>query len=359
MRKQSLTILAIETSCDETAIAVVKARGGFQHPRFEILANIVASQVKLHAKWGGVVPNLAKREHIKNLPIVLARALKKARITHPEKKLDAIAVTAGPGLEPALWTGITCAKNLAEQWNLPGIAVNHMEGHITAVVLPKSKIKNKKSKLPIQFPALALLVSGGHTELVLIKQWLDYTVIGSTLDDAAGEAFDKVARMLDLGYPGGPHISRLARTGSRMAFPFPRPMIHTKNFDFSFSGLKTAVLYTLRELKEKKAVIKKEDIAASFENAVVDVLVKKTLRAIQETNARSLILGGGVAANTYLRAHIVRDVQRSLPQCKIFLPAPQLTTDNAAMIGAAAYFHVLKKQYVNWNELHAHATLDL
>ncbi len=201
-----MRILAIETSCDETAIAVLRASGGFKNLRLKILSNIVASQIKIHAKWGGVVPNLAKREHIKNLPIVLKKALAKSKIKN--KDIDLIAVTVGPGLEPALWTGINFALDLSKVWDKPIIGINHMEGHIFASLL-NSKIKNKKLKL-WKFPALALLVSGGHTELVLIKEWLKYKIIGQTRDDAAGEAFDKVAKMLGLSYPGGPQVAKLA-----------------------------------------------------------------------------------------------------------------------------------------------------
>ncbi|MBU2109769.1 tRNA (adenosine(37)-N6)-threonylcarbamoyltransferase complex transferase subunit TsaD, partial [Patescibacteria group bacterium] len=199
-----MRILAIETSCDETAISVVECSEGFSKPKFKILSNVVASQIKIHAKWGGVVPNLAKREHLKNLPVVLKKALGKIKI----KDIDLIAVTIGPGLEPALWTGINFARDLNKVWDKPIIGINHMEGHIVASLL-NSKIKYQKSKL-WKFPVMALLVSGGHTELVLIKNWLKYKIIGQTRDDAAGEAFDKVAKMLKLPYPGGPQVAKLA-----------------------------------------------------------------------------------------------------------------------------------------------------
>lgn len=353
IKKDKLTILAIETSCDETAVAVIECCGGFKKPSFQIKSSIVASQIKVHAEFGGVVPNLAKREHIKNLPVVLERALKKAHIADPTKELDALAVTTGPGLEPALWTGITFTQNLAREWKLPIVSSNHMEGHIAAVLLPE------RQKKIVHFPALALLVSGGHTELILIKNWLEYKMIGETLDDAAGEAFDKVARMLELGYPGGPIISKLARTGNRYAFSFPRPMIHANNYDFSFSGLKTAVLYTLRDLKEKKIPFTKNDIAASFEDAAVDTLVTKTMRAVKALRVHTLILGGGVAANKRLRSRMTTAVKHGKLSVELFLPHVSLSTDNAAMIGAAAYFHVLKKDFVNWKKLSAHATLAL
>jgi N6-L-threonylcarbamoyladenine synthase len=351
--KKATTILAIETSCDETAVAVLDCSGGLTKPTFKIRSNIVASQVKLHAEWGGVVPNLAKREHIKNLPSVLERALKKANIGNPTLEIDALAVTVGPGLEPALWTGITFAQELSQSWKLPIVASNHMEGHLAASLLDHTK------RPTIIFPALALLVSGGHTELVYIKNWLKYKIIGETLDDAAGEAFDKVARMLELGYPGGPIISKLSRTGNRYAFSFPRPMINAKNFDFSFSGLKTSVLYTLRDLKENKTPFTKNDVAASFEDAVVDVLILKTLHASRKLHAKTILIGGGVAANALLRKRLGKAVALEKTAPKFIVPRLALTTDNAAMIAASAYFHVLKKDFTDWKKLEAHATMPL
>ncbi|MEK7576181.1 MAG: tRNA (adenosine(37)-N6)-threonylcarbamoyltransferase complex transferase subunit TsaD [Patescibacteria group bacterium] len=372
--RKTTTILAIETSCDETGIAILDCSGGFANPKFEIRANVITSQIELHKEFGGVVPNIAKREHIKHLPILLVDALKKAGINpdalwdrgsdlrqgskRRRKPIDALAVTVGPGLEPALWAGITFTQELSQNWKLPVVAANHMEGHIAAILLAqsdKSKVRSDKKK--IKFPAIALLVSGGHTELVLVKNWLDYTVIGETVDDAAGEAFDKVARMLDLQYPGGPEISRLAETGNRYAYAFPRPMINTKNYNFSFSGLKTAVLYALRDLKSKKIAFTKNDVAASFEEAVVDVLLLKTMHAIKEHNARTLILGGGVAANVRLRTRM--QIAAKEVGIRIHLPAIQLTTDNAAMIAASAYFHVEKNDFTGWKKLSARATMPL
>jgi len=368
MSRTTKTILAIETSCDETAVAVVECAGGIKNPRFKIRANIVSSQVKLHAPFGGVVPNLAKREHIKNLPTVLERALRKTDITKPEREIDVIAVTVGPGLEPALWTGINFAQKLAQEWKLPVVAANHMEGHLVSPLLSQER-KSTKHEIrstkrfgfrnsDFEFPAVALLVSGGHTELVLVKKWLDYKIIGKTLDDAAGEAFDKIARMLGLKYPGGPEIARLARTGNRYTFSFPRPMLHSKNYDFSFSGLKTAVLYTLRDLKLSKTPFSKNDIAASFQDSVVDVLLTKTFRAAQEYKAKSIIVGGGVAANNLLRARF----GQSFSTKKLFLSPVKFTGDNAAMIAASAYFHVGSspaKSGAGWKKLAANATLSL
>jgi N6-L-threonylcarbamoyladenine synthase len=354
---KNTTILAIETSCDETAVAVLDCSGGIKNPTFNIRANVVSSQVAIHARWGGVVPNIAKREHIKHLPAILIRALKKAKIKDPSREINALAVTVGPGLEPALWAGITFAQELAQDWKLPIVAVNHMEGHLAAVLFSTSDELKVRSGKKIKFPALGLLVSGGHTELVLVKNWLKYKIIGETLDDAAGEAFDKVARMLELEYPGGPVISALAKTGNRYAYAFPRPMISAKNYNFSFSGLKTAVLYALRDMKAQKISFTKNDVAASFEEAVVDVLLLKTMHALKEYKTKTLILGGGVAANTRLRKRMKETVQKI--GVTLYLPNPTVTTDNAAMIAAAAYFHAEKKHFTNWKKLAARATLAL
>ncbi|MDA1334798.1 MAG: tRNA (adenosine(37)-N6)-threonylcarbamoyltransferase complex transferase subunit TsaD [bacterium] len=351
MTTKSTTILAIETSCDETSVAVIDCSGTKSKPKYKLRSNIVSSQVKLHEQYGGVVPNLAKREHIKNLPMVLKTALGEASVLTPENEIDVIAVTVGPGLEPALWTGITFAQDLAQKWKKPVVAANHMEGHLVTPLLSKSQKE-------YEFPAIALLVSGGHTQLALVKNFGDYKIIGDTVDDAAGEAFDKVARMLDLGYPGGPMISKLGKTGNRYTYSFPRPMINHKNYNFSFSGLKTAVLYTLRDLNEKKELYSKNDIAASFEDAVVDVLISKTIKAVREYGAKTCILGGGVAANELLRKRLTAAIKEDITT-KLFLPEAELTGDNAAMIGASAYFHVLDDDFTDWKKLVANATLSL
>src|SRR3989344_4879889 len=336
-----MRILGIETSCDETAISVVEASGGFREPKFRVLSHVVSSQVKIHAPYGGVYPSLAKREHVKNLPIVLKRALKGANLGL--EKIDVISVTRGPGLEPALWTGITFAKELAGKYNKPIVAVNHMEGHITSVLLDGSEDKNSNLKnQKLTFPTLALLVSGGHTELVLMRGFIKYKIIGETRDDAAGEAFDKVGRVLGLAYPGGPAISLLAKKGNREKYPLPRPMINSKNYDFSFSGLKTAVLYFLRDNPDAP----KENVAASFEQAVIDVLVSKTIRAAKEYKVENIILAGGVANNTELRKQLGIAIRKSLPHSTFRFPLSMYTTDNASMIAAAGYFRALKKQFV-------------
>ena len=354
-----MRILAIETSCDETAIAVLDD--------FKILSNIVLSQIKIHKPFGGVVPNLAKREHQKNLPIVLKKALKESKIS--PKKIDAIAVTYGPGLEPALWMGINFAQELAKSWKKPLIPVNHLEGHIYASWLPprsenpKSEIRNPK------FPLLALIVSGGHTELVLMKKHLDYKILGETLDDAAGEAFDKVAKMLKLGYPGGPEISKLAEKylppspllGKERVL-FPRPMINSPNLDFSFSGLKTSVLYFLRENPSAN----KKAVAAEFQQAVIDVLIKKTEKAIKKYEPKSLVVGGGVSANKALRSSLEilikkhnLEIRNSKLEILLYLSPIWLTGDNATMIAVAAYFKMLGKKFANPKKVKAQGNLKL
>ncbi len=333
-------ILAIETSCDETAVSILEVSGSLPAGGFKILSNIVASQVKIHAPWGGVVPNLAKREHQKNLPLIFKKALKEAHLSLKNPKIDLIAVTSGPGLEPALWVGINFAQELAKKYKKSLLGVNHLEGHIMSVLLSKPR--------KILFPALALVVSGGHTELVFIKNWLKYRIIGQTLDDAAGEAFDKVARLLSLGYPGGPVIAAEAAkfTSSKFQIPssriqLPRPMIGSKDYNFSFSGLKTAVLYKIRDLKEMTPSLKVE-MAAEFQQAVIDVLIKKTIRAVKEYRAQTIILGGGVAANKELRRQMDEAIKNLKHRPVFLMPEMVFAGDNAAMIALAAYFRTIK-----------------
>ncbi|MCF7835720.1 MAG: tRNA (adenosine(37)-N6)-threonylcarbamoyltransferase complex transferase subunit TsaD [Candidatus Marinimicrobia bacterium] len=367
-----MRILAIETSCDETAISVLKSN----KTNWEILSGVVSSQVKLHAKWGGVVPGLAKREHLKNLPIVFKKAISKAGIKNFEKEIDLIAVTNGPGLEPALWTGVNFAKDLAEKYNKSILPVNHMEGHLFSVLLEQkneitnsklqilNKHKSSKSKIKnntiIQFPAIALLVSGGHTQLILVKDWFDYKILGETRDDAVGEAFDKVARMLDLGYPGGPAISRFAdkwkseflnsksetNPKSKIQNPkisLPRPMMNTKDYDFSFSGLKTAVLYKTKEFSRLTKKIKSE-MCYEFQQAVIDVLISKTIKATKEYKAKTVILGGGVSANRELREQMKKSVLEKIPDSKLIIPDSVFCGDNAAMIALATHFRLQKNK---------------
>ncbi len=339
-----MKILAIETSCDETAISIVTAEGDLNAPQFKILAHCVSSQVALHAPFGGVVPNIAKREHLKNLPIVLTQALAEANLTEDsaKKNIDAIAVTVGPGLEPALWTGIEFAKKLALEWDKPLIPTNHLEGHILSPLLKGQKIVT---------PAVALVASGGHTELVLVKNLGEYEKIGQTKDDAAGEAFDKVARLLGLPYPGGPNLSKLASAiSSQDTWHLPRPMFNSPDYHFSFSGLKTAVLYAKknyeqehgRELNEKE----KAELAFEFENAVVEVLVKKTLKAVRDFNAQTVVVGGGVIANTRLRETLARELALHFAEVTLLLPPMDLATDNATMIAMAGYLRYLKNEFI-------------
>lgn len=352
---KKIKILAIETSCDETGMAILEGKGGFKNPRFRILKNLVASQIKIHSPFGGVVPNLAKRAHEKNLPILFKKLGSERQILNI---VDAVAITVGPGLEPCLWQGINFAQKLAQKYKKPVVAINHMEGHLFSVFL--SKNGKESSIFNFQFPALALLVSGGHTELILVKNWLDYQIIGQTLDDAAGEAFDKVARLLGLGYPGGPALSKLAsKTKKPQTVKFPRPMINSKDLNFSFSGLKTAVLYFTRKLPKLTPKIKAQ-ICREFQQAVIDVLIVKTLKAAQKYKPKTVILGGGVAANQELRKQIKKEFNEKFPKISLLLPEIQFTGDNAAMIAAAGYLKTLKKRFVkNINALKADGNLKL
>ncbi len=321
-----MKILGIETSCDETSIAILE----IQKNKIKVLSNIVSSQVKIHAPYGGVVPGLAAREHEKNLKPVFEKALKESKTKIPQ--IDLIAVTQGPGLEIALWKGINFAKWLAQKLGKPLIAINHLEGHIYSNFLKPNKIK---------FPALNLIVSGGHTQLVLMTNYGKYKIIGETQDDAAGEAFDKVSKMMNLGYPGGPIISKFAEKGNSKKYNLPRPMLNQKNYDFSFSGLKTAVLYLLKDLGQIDERIK-IDIAASFQQAVIDVLIQKTIKAAKEYKVKSILLSGGVSANKLLRKTLEKETKR----LKLFYSQPELqyTGDNAAMIALAGYYRRQKRQ---------------
>lgn len=355
-----MKILAIETSCDETSIAILKVKNG----DFEVLSHKTLSQVETHKEYGGVFPALAKREHALNLIPVLDSCLSEIEYEKSEVKLDEsklqkilerepdllkqfleevskigkpdidlISVTHGPGLEPALWVGINFSKALSATWNVPVMPINHMEGHIYSVLM------NDKEKADIKFPSLALLISGGHTELVLIKDWLHYEILGQTRDDAIGEAFDKVARLLDLPYPGGPEISKLAEKKrqenvTETSWDFPKPMINSDDYDFSFSGLKTAILYAVQK-KEKLGQNDKEEIALEFENTVTEVLIKKTKKALDENGVKTLIIGGGVIANKHIRKSFEKMSEEE--NVSLHIPEQKLTTDNALMIALATF----------------------
>src|SRR3989344_5016074 len=326
-----MRILAIETSCDETAVAILEIDGPLEKPNIKVLGNSLFSQVHLHEKYGGVYPNLAKREHEKNLPPLLEKTVKEAGTSD----VDFIAVTQGPGLEPALWVGIGFAIELGKKWGKPVVPIDHMEGHIYSV-LYQDKFSISNSQFPkLELPALALLVSGGHTELVEVKDFGHYEIIGQTLDDAVGEAFDKVARMLGLPYPGGPQISKLAAASrlriKDLEFKLPRPMLHSKDFNFSYSGLKTAVLYKLKAEGRSDQEFR-EDMARAFEDAAVEVLIEKTRRALIKLGdtVKTLIVAGGGSANTCLTGELERLVSE-FPEISLRLPIKSLSTDNTVL----------------------------
>ena len=352
---------------------------------YKILGNALASQAAMHAKYGGVFPNLAKNEHAKNLVPMLTLALKEAgalqesansvdtdikKILEREPELsaqlesflrqyakpdiDAIAVTVGPGLEPALWVGVNFAHALSLVWNIPVVPVNHMEGHIVVSLTRDGKLE------PLEFPALALLISGGHTELILMKEFGAYEYIGRTRDDAAGEAFDKVARMLGLPYPGGPHISKLAEEARSKklgaGFKLPRPMLHEKNFDFSFAGLKTAVLRIVEAEKNPTDDFKKR-VAREFEDAATEVLIEKTFRAAEEYAAKTIIVGGGVSANTHIKTELKKQADEAGVQ--LLISPLEFATDNAVMIALAGYFKARDNKFTDVNKLIANGNLRL
>ncbi|MCR4311664.1 MAG: tRNA (adenosine(37)-N6)-threonylcarbamoyltransferase complex transferase subunit TsaD [Candidatus Uhrbacteria bacterium] len=320
-----MRILAIESSCDETAIAILDGEG----ERVSLASSVVRSQIDIHEAYGGVVPEVAAREHLE----VLAPMLRE-HVPADGSGIDAIAVTAGPGLAPALRVGVETAKALAWAWNKPLVPVCHLEGHIYASWLAESGKTQAESP---KFPALALIVSGGHTELVLMKGHGVFERLGETLDDAAGEAFDKVAKMIGLPYPGGPQIDALAVRGNPKAFDFPRALLDRDDFAFSFAGLKTAVLYTLRKHEDQLADDQfRADIAASFQAAVIDALLVKTARAVMTTKPASVVLAGGVAANVELRKRLA-DMCGELG-VPLFVPPFKYSLDNAAMIAVAGYF---------------------
>lgn len=384
-----MKILGIETSCDETAVCLIEASGTVPADfAYKVLGNALYSQVAIHAPYGGVFPNLAKREHAKNLVPLTQQVLEQSDSLVPgptlydteqmsallarepelleqlsaflaqygKPDIDAIAVTAGPGLEPALWVGVNFARALNLAWGLPIIAANHMEGHVMMSMVEGDHLA------AFEFPVLSLLISGGHTELVLSREWMQYERIGQTRDDAVGEAFDKVARVLDLPYPGGPQISRLAAQARSEnitpVFNLPRPMIHEDNYDFSFSGLKTAVK-RLAEAHPNMSDDQKKDLAREFQDAAADVLVAKTLHAAEEYGAQTILVGGGVSANTHIRTELARKIGEVDSSIKLLVPPPDLATDNAIMIALPGYFHAIKKEFADPATLRANGNLRL
>lgn len=334
--KQDELILAIETSCDETAAAVI--RNGT-----EILSNIVSTQIGSHKRFGGVVPEIASRHHVEQLTFIIEEAMNEAGVTFQD--LSAVAVTEGPGLVGALLIGVSAAKAIAFAHNLPLIGVHHIAGHIYANRLVRE----------MKFPLIALVVSGGHTELIYMKEHGHFEVIGQTRDDAVGEAYDKVARTLKLPYPGGPHIDRLAHEGSA-TIDLPRAWLEANSYDFSFSGLKSAVINTLHNAKQKNVEINPADLAASFQESVLDVLMTKTKRAVEEYGVKQLLVAGGVAANRGLRTRL--EQQFSSTDVELVIPPLSLCTDNAAMIGAAASIYLQKGKFADY-ALNGNPGLDL
>jgi N6-L-threonylcarbamoyladenine synthase len=323
-------ILGIETSCDETAAAVVEDGR-------RIVSNVVASQIDLHAQYGGVFPEIASREHVLKIVPVIQDALKEAGLA--ARDLAAIAVTYGPGLAGSLLVGVNAAKAIAFAHDVPLIGINHLEGHVYANWL-ESSTKEPQTHEANAFPLIALIVSGGHSEIVLMRGHADYRLLGHTLDDAAGEAFDKVARLLGLGFPGGPAIQQTAESGDPNAFALPRAWLGN-SYDFSFSGLKTAALHLVQSFGKNPLPV--ADIAASFQAAIAEVLVEKTVRAAQEFRAAQILLAGGVAANARLREQM-----RKRAPVPVLIPPPKLCIDNGAMIAAAAWWHVQRGEKSGW-----------
>lgn len=351
-----MLVLGIETSCDETSVSVVGEKNG----KPEILSNIISSQVPLHAKWGGVVPNLAAREHLKNLPLIIRKALEESG-----KKLEEIgliAVTKGPGLIPALLVGTGAAKTLSYISKKPLIGIHHIEGHIYSSLIGK----DPKS---VRFPILCLVISGGHTQLVLMEKHFEYEIIGETQDDAVGEAFDKVARILGLGYPGGPAISKEAEEAASQKISgeppsLPRPMINSGDLNFSFSGLKTAVLYLTKDRPALLDEGQRKIVAHEFQEAVSEVLEKKTLEAVRRFSPKTVLLSGGVSANRRIRERLASSLKESFPDVDYLIPDIRLTGDNAAMIATAGLLRLKLSDRIgnlddNWKNLETKADLGL
>ncbi len=344
-----MLILGIESSCDDTSIALIN----ITDDKIKILAEKTASQIDIHKKYGGVVPEIAGRKHAEKITPVVEEVMKTIQ------KPDVIAVTSGPGLITGLIVGVETAKTLSYLWDVPVVAMNHIEGHIHSVQIQNSKfqIQNKYN-----YPLLSLVVSGGHTELILSTKLGQYEKVGGTRDDAAGEAFDKVAKLLGLEYPGGPKISKLAESGNSQAIAFPRPMMEAKHgYDMSFAGLKTAALYWLRDNAEKNDTSNTynlkpktlQDFCASFEQAITDVLVGKTFKAIKEYKPKTVILAGGVSANKKLRTTFEKQIQEQSLRPSFLVPHSSYCMDNATMIAVAAYHHAKNKNFTDWQNIQA------
>ena len=334
-----MKILAIESSCDDTSVALVDC----SEDGFFVISEKTASQIEVHKKYGGVVPEVAGRQHAENILPAVEEVMK------DQDKPDAIAVTSGPGLITGLVVGVEAAKSLSYLWDVPLVGVNHIAGHVHSVQI--------ESKEKVEYPALALIVSGGHTELLLMKSPTEFELIGKTRDDAAGEAFDKVGKLLGFDYPGGPKISEFAKEGNSNAIDFPRPMLEKGNMDFSFAGLKTAALYWLRDNAKSNSTpyslppTTLNDFCASFEQAIVDTLVTKTLWAAEKHKPKSIILGGGVSANKKLRETLEDAIKKLNTSTTYSLPPTPYTMDNAAMIAIAGYYKAVKKDFINWKDV--------
>ncbi len=372
-----MIILGIETSCDETAASLLEIKERKNSLIIDPRANVVASQIKIHQPYGGVVPTLASREHLKNISSVLEKTFQQAHFSLPEgkEKIDLIAVTSGPGLIPALLVGVSFARALAWASNKPIIGINHMEGHLLSFLLPEGL---KKYEFPISnfqkiFPAIILLVSGGHTQLIYERRMGDYKIIGQTRDDAAGECFDKGARILGLSYPGGPAVAAEAEKfrknntkykirNTKYEIRLPRPMINSFDYDFSFSGLKTALLYLTQKIGKRNVNRLKPYLSFELEEAITEVLVKKTLKAALSFKAKSIILGGGVSANKSLREKFRTKIKKNNAKINFFLPSLEYTGDNAIMISLAAFFHYRlkpRKCFWSWENVQAQANWQI
>lgn len=347
---KTTTLLAIESSCDETGVSVVQKAGN----EVTTLSELVTSQASIHEATGGVIPEVAAREHLNVIGPMIASALQKAGVT--KDTIDAIAVTVGPGLMPALAVGVQAARTLAYAWDKPIVPIHHIEGHIYSALLNGVEPKSYNLKAITSFPALALIVSGGHTMLIEIPKHLTYKILGETLDDAVGEVFDKVARMLSLPYPGGPHVSRIAADGNPKAFNFPRPMLDSKDLNFSYSGLKTAVLYQVQALGDALQD-QKSNIAASFETAAIDSLTKKLTQAANGKGYKAILLAGGVAANQALQRRVQKEADTL--QIPLLLAPATLCGDNATMIGQAGVFTYEAGRIKSWREIDAIARVSI